>query len=516
MYNQRIYLFKDMYELEKVHFKRCVRPDTAIGNPILVMYADASNAAYATCAYVRFKLQSGTYSSQLLTAKSRIAPIRQITIPRLELCAAVLSVILRKVIEKETRFVFESVLHLIDSMIVRSQIQKESHGFGTFLATRIAEIQTFTNTDKWWWIASDDNAADFATRPQHSLKLRSDSLWQTGPKYLAIPMEQWPISQPCIQELPDRSCISLTCDTEIKHDQETLVTDIKRFNSYERLIKTTAMILLLCKRKSFKGILHNLASTNRKQAESYWIKIVQREFAGNWENRFKKLGPSIDENGIIVVGERISNWLKNNWNQDKFILLSRSYPFTKLYIQHLRNIDHGRVESTLAKLQGKFWIPGARRVIKLVKEKCVVYKRIDKVRMEQQMGQLPDKRLKPSPAFYNTYLDLFGPMLIRDTVKRRSRTKVYRIIFTCFISRAVYLDLMEGYDTDSFLSTFRRFTSIRGYPHTIYSDMGTLSTHIRMNGTQLLAEYRTQLTATSREIGNMIKNGTFPKFLSSA
>ena len=147
MYNQWIYLFKDMYELEKVHFKRCVRPDTAIGNPILVMYADASNAAYATCAYVRFKLQSGTYSSKLLAARSRIAPIRQITIPRLELCAALLSTRLRKVIDKETRFVFESVLHLTDSMIVRSQIQKESHGFGTFVATKIAEIQTLTKTD---------------------------------------------------------------------------------------------------------------------------------------------------------------------------------------------------------------------------------------------------------------------------------------------------------------------------------------------------------------------------------
>ena len=126
-------------------------------------------------------------------------------------------------------------------------------------------------------------------------------------------------------------------------------------------------------------------------------------------------------------------------------------------------------------------------MIKSVKEKCEICKRIDKVRMEQQMGQLPDKRLKPSPAFYNTSLDLFGPMLIRDTVKRRSRAKVYGVIFTCFTSRTVYLNLTEGYDTGSFLSTFRRFASIRGYPHTIHSDMGT------------------QLTAASREIGIMIE-----------
>ena len=140
---------------------------------------------------------------------------------------------------------------------------------------------------------------------------------------------------------------------------------------------------------------------------------------------------------------------------------------------------------TLAKLQRKFWVPGARKLIKSIKEKCVICKRVNKLKMEQQMGQLPDKRLKPSPAFYHTSLDLYGPILIRDGVKRRSRAKVYGVIFTCFSSRAVYLDLTEGYDTDSFLSTFRRFASIRGYPCTIHSDMGT------------------QLTAASKEIRNM-------------
>ncbi|XP_045117670.1 uncharacterized protein LOC123508203 [Portunus trituberculatus] len=140
---------------------------------------------------------------------------------------------------------------------------------------------------------------------------------------------------------------------------------------------------------------------------------------------------------------------------------------------------------TLAKLQVKFWVPGARRVIKSVKEKCVICKKTDKVRMEQQMGQLPEQRLKPAPAFFNTSLDLFGPMMIRDTVKRRVRSKVYGVIFTCLTSRAAYIDLAEGYDTDSFLSTFRRFVSVRGYPHTIHSDMGT------------------QLTSASKEIRDM-------------
>lgn len=485
MYNQWVCLFRDMYELEKVKFKRCIKPDSAIGNPTLVMYSDASNVAYSTCAYIRFKLQNGTYSAQLLAAKSRIAPIRQITIPRLELCAAVLSSRLRNVIKKETNFVFEKVFHIVDSLIVRSQIQKESHGFGTFVGTRIAEIQTLTDTNEWWWVASDDNAADYATRPQHPSNLGSDSAWQKGPEYLTLPVDQWPISQPCVKELPNRKSILLSCNIGVDQINKTPIIDIHRFSCFERMIKTTAIILNICKQRTFRGSLQNLTSDDLKEAERYWIKIVQNEFKENWEGRFKRLGPSIDEGDVIVVGERISNWLKDNWNQSKFILLSKTHPFTRLYIKHLHNIDHGGVDLTLAKLQSRFWVPGARKVIKSVKEKCVTCKRIDKVMLEQQMGQLPDRRLKPSPAFFNTSLDLFGPIMIRDTVKRRARAKVYGVIFTCLASRAVHIDLMEGYDTNSFLSTFRRFVSVRGYPHTIHSDMGT------------------QLTAASKEIRDM-------------
>ncbi len=161
-------------------------------------------------------------------------------------------------------------------MIVRSQIQKESHGFGTFIATRIAEIQTLTSTDEWWWIASDNNVADLATRPQHPSNLGSDSLWQMGPKYLTLPVDQWLVGQPCIQELPDRNCISLACEISIDHVQKTPILDIERFSSYEKMIQTTAVILSLCKQKTFKGILHSLTPSDLKEAESYWIKIVQR------------------------------------------------------------------------------------------------------------------------------------------------------------------------------------------------------------------------------------------------
>ena len=126
-------------------------------------------------------------------------------------------------------------------------------------------------------------------------------------------------------------------------------------------------------------------------------------------------------------------------------------------------------------------------MIKSIKQQCIVCRRLFDKPSPQVMGPVNPDRLKPSPAFHHTALDMFGPFLIKDTVKRRTTTKTYGVLFTCLSSRASYIDLVEGYSTQDFLLTLRRFATIRGYPATIYSDAGS------------------QLTAASREIQDMTK-----------
>ena len=209
------------------------------------------------------------------------------------------------------------------------------------------------------------------------------------------------------------------------------------------------------------------------EAESLWIRYIQSNLT-DWESRYARLGPFIKDN-IIHVGARISKWLKDNYNQDSFILLPREHPFTKLYISHLHYKNHEGVETTLAKLQTKFWVPSASKIIKNIKSKCVLCRKLGMKIDHQRMGQRLDKQMKPSPSFYHCAVDLYGPFTIKDTIKCRVRTKCFGVLFTCFVTRAVYLDLTEGYSTNDFLSTFRRFVCIRGYPSTIHSDNGTNS-----------------------------------------
>ena len=131
---------------------------------MLIMFSDASEDAYGACAYVRWRLEDESFSSSLLCAKGRVAPIKRVTVPRLELCAAVIAARLHVFVKKECRFEFSKVLFIVDSKIVQAMIQKDSYGFKTYASVRVGEIQSATKKECWAWTESEQNIADWTTR----------------------------------------------------------------------------------------------------------------------------------------------------------------------------------------------------------------------------------------------------------------------------------------------------------------------------------------------------------------
>lgn len=130
-----------------------IYPLKDVGDPVLIIYSDGSTLAWGACAYVRWALKDGRFESKLLIAKNRIAPSKQLSIPRFELCGSVIVTRLRQTIIKEINWKFILIIHLVDLSIVRAQIQKDSYGFGTLVANRVAEIQSKTDKDEWYWVA---------------------------------------------------------------------------------------------------------------------------------------------------------------------------------------------------------------------------------------------------------------------------------------------------------------------------------------------------------------------------
>ena len=131
---------------------------------------------------------------------------------------------------------------------------------------------------------------------------------------------------------------------------------------------------------------------------------------------------------------------------------------------------HLGVLSTASKIRSRFWIIRLLKLVKYIKNNCIICRKMEKKLCEQIMGKLPIERLKPAPAWDATALDFFGPFKIKDEVKKRTTGKAYGLIFNCLATRAVHVDISPDYSTEKFLMALRRFVSIRGYPSKLYSD----------------------------------------------
>ena len=459
-----------------LEFYRSLKPENAEA-PVLVIFSDGSKDAYGAVAYVRWKTPRG-FTTRLVAAKSRIAPLKIVNIVRLELCGAVLNARLFSFIKQELdELQFEKIFHIVDSEIAKAMISKDSYGFSTFAANRIGEIHEKTEKENWYWIEGSLNIADLTTRTLDigvtNLGMKSD--WQNGPSFLALPEDQWPVrSETNVQKLPEqrRNFVGIIA-SEVSSSIASRI-DTNRFSNLYRLLYTTARIEKLFQRfkKGDDAYNHSILPNDLIHAEETWVRYIQEDMSANL-GRYKKLLPTL-ENGIIVVGGRAERWIYSTWNREKFVLLPANHRFSWL-VAEKKHIETGHlaVESTVAMIRSKYWIIGVRKIVKSIIGRCAKCKLKFKLLAAQRMSPLPIERIKPSPAFQNVGLDYFGPFEVKGEVQKRVRGKCYGVLFACDSSRAVHADIVQNYSTDAFLQALRRFASIRGWPQRIHSDNGT-------------------------------------------
>ena len=206
------------------------------------------------------------------------------------------------------------------------------------------------------------------------------------------------------------------------------------------------------------------------------------------KEKLKRLCPTTTEDGILVVGARMNEWVEMSYNRRELPLLPYKHRISLLYVEYVHSQGHLGASATACKVRERFWISNLQRLTKTMRHNCVICKKLDKKTDGQEMGRLPLSRLKPAPAWSSTALDYFGPFQTRGEVNKRSRVKAYGVPFNCLLSRAVYIDVVPDYSTASFIMVLRRFVSLRGYPSKLYSDHGS------------------QLTAASRELQAAVRD----------
>ena len=130
----------------------------------------------------------GRVHVSFVMARSRVAPKKQLSIPRLELCAALTGAQLAKLQHTEMTLSIHKTILLSDSTTVLHWIQSDSQHYKVFVGTRIAEIQELVGTDSWRYVPSEENPADDITRGKHLLDLAKPNRWTSGPTFLQLPL----------------------------------------------------------------------------------------------------------------------------------------------------------------------------------------------------------------------------------------------------------------------------------------------------------------------------------------
>ncbi|XP_058456942.1 uncharacterized protein LOC131434295 [Malaya genurostris] len=164
-------------------------------------FADASEKAYGCCVYARSIDEQGNIRVQLLTSKSRVAPLKRVTLPRLELCAADLAAKLHNCVVHALSLNVTSSDFWSDSMVTLQWLKSEPSTWKTFVANRVSEIQSLTQGSSWHHVAGKQNPADLVSRGVEVDDFLSNKLWTNGPDWLVLPENQWPVS--VIPEYPE-------------------------------------------------------------------------------------------------------------------------------------------------------------------------------------------------------------------------------------------------------------------------------------------------------------------------
>ncbi|XP_033314586.1 uncharacterized protein LOC117213342 [Bombus bifarius] len=274
-------------------------------------FCDASERAYGACVYLRIITPDGHVWTRLLTAKSKVAPLKSQTIPRLELSGALLLASLATTVLQALPSNISRTVYWTDSTIVLHWINTSPHTLKTFVANRVTEMQQKTHTSDWRHIPTADNPADLISRGQSPEDFLRPTIWQHGPEWLQQPERYWstwnPVPLTEISEQKKATCLAVT-----PADHSLL----ERFSSWPKLIRTTTRCLRW-RQKQDRGrplTTHDLTNAHNKLIKllqlcyfSDEIRTLRTDRNSAVKGKLQRLNPFLDKDGMLRVGGRLSH-----------------------------------------------------------------------------------------------------------------------------------------------------------------------------------------------------------------
>ena len=494
----------------------------------LHVFCDSSQLAYGAVAYLRGTTPKGGTKCTFVMSKSKVAPIKPQTMPRLELLAAVLGAELSKYLSNTIlpKFYSCQIILWSDSQIVLSWISSSKPLRQQFIQHRVQLIRDITSQNTWKYCPTTSNPADLITRGMNAKAFISKlQYWNQGPPWLMKPTQEWPsITE---NQLPDSTenytesqSISVNLASPQKSTNLLNAIDINKYSTLNKTLRVTALVIHFTAKLRKKTKSNTVTAIDMKHARIVLLQSVQQFYYGDILSQIKdkakgkrpaiihQLGLYLDVAGLIRCRGRLQ-YAQLPHNTKFPILIPKESHLSTLIVRATHCIVlHGGVRETLTELRQSYWIPKGRQLVKTEIRKCVTCRKVEGPPFRSvHSPPLPDMRVTGSQPFQVTGIDYAGPLYVRNVNKEVA--KVYICLFTCTAIRAVHLELVEDQTAGAFLRAFKRFASRRGIPECIISD----NAKTFKAGSQDLQALKTQVIEAAESQRFLANHGIKWKFI---
>lgn len=223
------------------------------------VFCDASERAYCAAAYLRTTKSDGTCTVSLISAKTKVSPLKRVTLPRLELLGALIGARLGNYLSNILSLNNVKCHFWTDSMITVYWIKSTARQWKPFVANRVAEIQSLTLPENWRHCKGKENPADHGTRGLKSETLAVDTMWWNGPSWLRT--ADMTSAEETNTPLLTGECIA---QNQIIEDGEDVcsvtepILKLENYSSLNKLLRVTAWA---------RRFVHNLRNIEKQRGE---------------------------------------------------------------------------------------------------------------------------------------------------------------------------------------------------------------------------------------------------------
>ena len=523
--------FELMSEIKNIKYNRAVIPSDAVSLDVTTLdFGDASKDLACVAIYARYRRKCGTYSCQLIFARSKLIP-DGMTQPRAELFAALINSHTGEVVRKALYKHHRGASKFTDSQITLFWISRDSRTMKTWLRNRVVDIRMFTLISQWRYLKSKDMIADLGTRrctSIHAVDQNSD--WINGFPWMSedessfpsLTVEEIALSTKETEEASKEIQIDpnihdrlFYTDSEAVSTRELLKARYlysdylidPNYRSHNEVIRILAIIYTFIRTlqhevsrsrsgvvkiknssKSSEGLVF-ISNDSLVEAEKYYFRKATNEIKhylkpSQYQNISKEIegilyytGRILPSDEVTIVGKATE--VMRDLSSTTFCvpLTDRYSPIAYSVINDVHWNDktacHTGVETTWRYVLKHVYVIEGRPLVRKFRESCQRCRFLAKKALAVSMGPISNDNIRVAPAYYVCQADLVGSFSAYSYHNKRTTIKIWLIVFCCSTTSATNIKVMESYNTSSFLQAFMRFCCEVGYPKRVLVDKGS-------------------------------------------